>query len=673
MRVARRAADALLRQRGHLLLWAPCAFGGGVAWYFSLLREPSGAYLALLAAGLGLCGLLAWRLPVSAAPLAWAAGLVICGFLWALLRAHIVAAPVPEWRYYGPVEGRIIAVDRSASGAPRLLLDDLDLPRLRRAPPERVRISLHGAQPSLHPGQRVSLTANISPPGAPVEPGAFDFQRHAWFARLGGVGYSRGDVTLLAEAERLWLTRTRFALAQQMQARLPGAAGGVAAAITAGERGLIPPDVTQHLRHSNLSHLLAISGLHMGLLTGVVFTALRSFLSLFSGLALRFDARKIAAAGAIAAGAAYLLLSGYAVATERAFIMVLVFFGAVFLDRRALTLRAVAVAAFLVLLRRPEALIGAGFQMSFAATVALVTVFGQLQGRSGRNPVLGVLLSSFIAGAATAPFAALHFNIMAAYGLLANMLSVPVMGAVVMPSFVMAALLAPLGIEALPLWIAEQGLTWILAVARGVAALPGAVRHVPMAPAAVLPLMTCGALWLVLWRGAARWAGVVPLLLALALWAGARRPDLLIASSGGLVGIMTEQGRALSKPRGDGFAARVWLENDGDAADQAQAAARPAWQAEGRGRRATLGDFDLLLVTGKKSAGAVEGCGGADIFVTNIRDTKARPCRAFDQSRLTQLGAVAIQLAPEGLRITHTRPSLGLRLWNSPDLRARFR
>ena len=171
------------------------------------------------------------------------------------------------------------------------------------------------------------------------------------------------------------LLQARLRLAQAVRARIGGEAGGFAAAVMTGDRSGIAMTTLENLRRSNIAHLLAISGLHMGLLTGFIFMSLRAILSLIPALALRLPTKKIAAVGALAAGAAYLAVAGGNVATERAFIQVAVMFVAVLLDRRAVTLRAVAIAAMIVLARRPETLLGPGFQMSFAATTALVAVF----------------------------------------------------------------------------------------------------------------------------------------------------------------------------------------------------------------------------------------------------------------------------------------------------------
>ncbi|PIE10583.1 MAG: competence protein [Rhodobacterales bacterium] len=661
--------DAGLRQRGHLLLWAPVALGCGIGLYFEAGREPSVAALA----GSALVGLIllpvSRLIPEAARPLLWGLTLIALGFALAGTRARAVAEPVLGFRYYGPVEGRIVRIDKSASDALRLTLDRVVLSMEPARTPARIRIALHGAQEWItpEPGQVVILTAHLGPPGGPVEPGGFDFQRHAWFKQLGAVGYTRTPVLLLDHADPPGVERLRHAISHAVAERIGGAPGAFAAAVTAGDRSALDQADVEALRRSNLAHLLAISGLHMGLMTGVVFFALRAVGAAIAPLALRLPLRKIAAVGAMAAGALYLALSGGAVATERAFIMAMVVLGAVLLDRRALTLRAVAVAALIVLVLRPEALTGPGFQMSFAATTALILIFRALQRhRWARHPVLSVLISSLVAGLATAPFAAAHFNQIAHFGLLANIVSVPVMAMVVMPSAVLAAVLWPFGLAGIGLWAMEWGLRWILWVARTVSDLPGAVSHVPAPSGSVLPLLAFGALWSCLWQGRARIAGAVPVLAAFVIWGQGTRPDLLIAQTGGLVGVMTDQGRSLSRPRGDGFAAQLWLENDGAPVEQETAAERPAWSWDGRIGRATMSGLTVLSVRGKTALGDLVGCGGADILITNSLAGE-RPCLIFDPPRLQETGAVAISVGADGVRIETAKARAGSRLWNTPQ------
>ncbi|SNY55670.1 competence protein ComEC [Pseudooceanicola antarcticus] len=667
--------QALLAQRGHMFPWVPVFLGLGIGWYFTLRQEPGPELrLALPVLTVVLSGL-AWGASRRDRPLLQAgfvALALIAGGMWlAAERAARVSAPVLGYRYYGPVEGRIIGMDRSASDALRLTLDQVRLGRMAPArTPARVRISLHGDGGTVpRPGQRVMTTGHLSPPGGPVEPGGFDFRRHAWFQKLGAVGYTRIPLLGVAPPEpgAARIFRARMALAEAFRQALPGETGAFAAAITAGDRSGMGQETLQALRVANLAHLLAISGLHMGLLTGFVFLSLRRLLAVSERLALHLPLRSIAAAGALVVAVIYLGLSGGSIATERAFVMVAVVLVAAMALRRALTLRAVALAALVVLGLRPEALLSPGFQMSFAATLALVWIFSLMTpkdgqgagwpGRGWRGRVLTLVISSAVAGAATAPVAAAQFNQLAHYGLLANLLSVPVMGTLVMPAALVSVLLMPLGLEALPMTLMGWGLDWILAVARFTAGLEGARGTVPSPPPVALPMLCLGGLFVILWAGRARWLGVAPVALALILWQGTTRPDILIAETGGLVGVMTPEGRALSRERSESFTARVWLENDGDKAQQLEAAGR--WQAGTAIRHAT----------GKRAAGAAGPCEEAEILVLNVEAalaSRATGCEIYDPARLRRTGAVAIYLDKQ-LVVTASETD-GTRYWNSPEL-----
>ncbi len=669
-------------ERGRLLHWAPLFLGTGIGIYFGVAAEPTLPVYAGLAVLIVTCAVIARIWPWGIGPLAIALGLVGLGFCLAGARAHHVAAPVLEFRYYGPVEGRIVKIDRSQSDAVRLTLDQV---RLDDVGPTQhatmVRVSLHGDQRFLTPaiGQRVALTAHLSGPNGPVEPGGFDFQRMAWFRGIGAVGYTRVPALLLAPPEpglALAVGQMRQAIGAWVRGVLPGETGAFAAAITTGDRSAMGSETIEALRASNLAHLLAISGLHMGLLTGFVFQAVRMVLSLWPGLVLRVPIKKLAACVAILSGGFYLALSGGNIATERAFIMVATMFVAILFDRRALSLRAVAMAALIVMTLHPEALVEPGFQMSFAATTALVAVFGWLRDRTRDDrawrapkwarPALAVVISSFVAGMATAPFGAAHFNQISHFGLLANLLSVPVMGALIMPLAVLAALLSPVGLGWVPIKLMGPAIDWIIGVARSVASLDGATGQVPAPPDAVLPLVAVGGIIASLLTTRARWVALAPFALAGLLWSQTVRPPVLISATGGLVGVMTDQGRALSKPRGESFAALSWLENDGDPADQDIAFARAGFTGDKGRLRAEIDGATLIHLTGRGAGGQAPGaCAVAGVVVLSGKLTAPTPpdCVVLDRATLTKAGAVALWPEGGGFRIQTARDAVGNRLW----------
>ena len=674
--------------RAGLFAWVPVCLAAGIALWFVLPVAPGRAawiMLALSAVALLAVGRLAlpwaergrigWALADAMRIGSMALLLVISGLGLIGLRSAMVAAPVMEWRYYGPVEGRLVEIDRSARDRIRLTLDRVVL--RDTAPgrtPTKVRLSLMDQTDPLPPlGQRVMLTGHLGPPPAPASPGSFDFRWLAWFEGLGAVGYTRTPIMTVEPASGgLWaMHQARMAISRAIQDGIGGQEGAVASALMTGDRSGIEEATNEVMRASNLYHIISISGLHMSMLAGFVYTALRMALVLAQGLGapLPQAVHKIAALGALLASAAYLWLSGGGVATERAFIMVAVMLLAIMADRRAISLRTIALAATIILVYSPEAVTHPGFQMSFAATVALILSAGPWSKVSPHlpfwlRPVAMLLVSSLVASVATSPLAAAHFNRMAQYGLLANLLVVPVMGALVMPAGVIGALLAPVGLAGPALWVMGLGTRWMLRVAEWVAGLGGAVVALPLPPAPVIPLMCFGATLAVLcWRqgltarrpslmGGGFLAGMAMLAASTAIWLTASRPLLLIAPEGEAVGLITPLGRAVSKPSGGAFIVSTWLQEDGDTATQEASAARPAWQGDKRDRMAALPQgWDIWHLTGKGAADrAPAACQPRRIVVLSEKLPAPAdwPCIMLDLGRLRATGAVMVEMGDNG-------------------------
>lgn len=640
----------LLAARGQLFVWVPVFIGLGIGIWFILPFEPAfgqyGVVLALFA--LGAAGTI-WGHDL-ARPLFLILCCVTAGGLAAGLRAHLVASPMIEFQYYGPVTGRVVEIDRSQSDAMRITLADVVLDNVYPAP-RFVRVSIQGVAPE--PAQTVMLTARLSAPSSATEPDGFDFRRTAFFRGLGAVGYTRSPVLLWQEApaDVQRIDRLRTYLSQGLMMAIPNDAGAFAAGAMTGDKSGISQDTVQALRDSNLAHLLAISGMNLAFLAGFVFMLIRYGLALVPVIALRVNSKKIAALVALGVALFYLLLSGANVATTRAFLMIAVMLGAILLDRQGLTMRSVAISAVILLLWQPESLLDPGFQLSFAATVVLIggyhVIDRQILAEKLPNwmmPVYAVVLTSVLAGIATAPYAAAHFNRFTDYGLLANLLTAPAMS-LLMAAGAVVAILAPLGLAAPALWVLEQSAAWILFVAHWVAGLDGAVTMIVVPPAIVLPLISVAGIWILVWQGRRRWLSVPFLGLALVIWAFAPRPDLLISNDGRLVGWMGAEGRAMSAPKGAGFSAENWLQDDGDLASQEQAALRSGFSGPKEARVFQVGDVSGVVLTGKGAEIAFDAaCATYDLVIVPAALDPSLlsdgPCTRIDRNILDNSGAM---------------------------------
>lgn len=566
-------------------LWAPVAFGAGAAIYFALGREPPLWPLALAAVAATAVWLAARRLGRGRAmtlPLMLVACLAL-GLAGAKLRTDRVAAPIAPLMA-GPttIEGWVVDVDSPGDRGHRLIVAPVWIRGLpSEATPIRIRATVRGEPPP--PGSPIRLFAILNPPPPPASPGAYDFGRNAWFQRLGGTAFALAETrpARLPPPPRglrvaMAVNGARFALARRIVDRLGERTGGVAAAMTTGHETWIGREDLDAMRDSGLAHILSISGLHMAIVGGFAFFTVRLGVAAWPWLALRVSGKKIAAVAGLMAVWSYLVLSGAPPPAQRAAITASVAFAAILLDRQAITMHALAVAALIVLVLQPDAIVTPGFQMSFAATAALVALAEAWPPRirelsvplpialiqSARHWLVLAVTASLVAGAATGPFAVQHFNRAALYGLLANLATSPIADFVMMPALALGALLEPVGLGGPFLWVAGQGVDLMLAIGHWTAGLPGAVRTIASAPDFVLPITFLGVLFLCLWRGRLRWLGL-PFACAVLIWPRAPTPTVWIGD-GGTNAAFAEAGQAVVlRPGVRQFAVDLWARRRG--------------------------------------------------------------------------------------------------------------
>lgn len=557
------------------LAWlvAPIGAALGVSAYFSLPFEPSGDSLALFAlTGLAMLGLaLAGRFDQRALLVLLCAACAALGLARAGQRTQALSAPVvADSDRARPATGWIERIETSR-GRDRLVMRLSALEGMETPP---VRIRATASRGDFEPGDAISLPVVLRPPPRPAAPGGYDFGFHAHFRQLGGTGYAIGaPEAVVHDGERAAraLARFRWRLSERIRAQMPEASGGVAAALLTGDRSGIPPEIAENLRRAGLGHILAISGLHMALLAGGVFFAVRLALAAWPAYARGRDPRRPAALIALVAATGYLLLTGGAIPTQRAYLMTASALLAWIAGRRALSMHTLAAAMLAVLALQPESLRSPGFQMSFGAAAALVAVYEALRERrdpSGRSgPVSGFLgglsTTSLIAGLATGVFSAFHFNRLAVWGFPANLFAMPVFSLLVMPAGVFALALMPLGIEGPFLWVMGEGLELVFFIAAQAAEAPGAIRGGGGGPGWTLGLYGLGFAAMCAGRGWMRAGGALVALIALAAWSLAPAPDLFIAEDGRAL-VRGEDGgwRRLASGR-TRFSERVFLESQG--------------------------------------------------------------------------------------------------------------
>ncbi|MEL6860480.1 MAG: ComEC/Rec2 family competence protein [Pseudomonadota bacterium] len=526
----------------------------GAVWYFSIPFEPSIAVLVLIwvAAGIGFVWIrrteVAGALALSLLAFAAATGALSGKLATERLNHVAVAAPM------GPVlvEGWITQAEPAARGVRLVIKTHAVDGVLEGQRPKLIRLT-HISSLQTEPGRFVRCWAVLRPPPAPIIAGDYAFDRQAWYAGLGAVGYIQGRCRggALGPPGGIWgqvalkVSEVRRSVARHVHEAAGERAGGFAAALASGDRSFMFPEDQDALRGAGLAHLLAISGLHMGIVGGLVFFGVWRGLALIEPIALRWTVKKPAAAAALVACTAYLVISGASVATQRAFVMAVVLFGAVLVDRVALTQRSLAIAMILIILIAPWSVLTPGFQMSFAATAALIATYEAWQARrkasvgAGRSGVafwvksLGV--TSLVSSLATMPFALFHFNRVAGLGILANLAAMPIISLVTAPLAAMALVAAPIGLDAPVLRLFGLSLEAVLAIAHWTSSLSlGPDLSWPRMPPSALVSLTAALIWLCLRRSGQRQAWRLAGFLALSgvMWALSARDRIHWAPSG---------------------------------------------------------------------------------------------------------------------------------------------
>ncbi len=476
--------------QGNSFLLLPVFLAIGIAVYFALPVEPPYLFSAFFLA-LAVSGCAFWRNKWLVMVL-----LVVAGFVAAQMRTALVDAPMLS-KALGPVdvEASIEGVEYLAAGkGVRFLLSDIEIEDLTpERTPHKIRLTYRGKGGGEYVvGDRIAVLAKLNAPSTPVIPGGFDFQRYLYFKGIGAVGFIYHAPEIITQSEGgSVVERARQIVSQRINRAMENKErAGVAIALLTGYRAGITQSDQEAFRAAGLAHLLAISGLHVGLFSGFVFFVVRLLLALIPSFALHHPIKKYAAVVAFIAAVFYMLLAGATVPTQRAVLMTGVFFLAVILDRSPISLRLVAFAAFVVLAMFPEALMSASFHLSFAAVIGLVVFYGRTRGfwmriyrgSSATQKIalyfFGVCITSAIATICTAPFALYHFHRMAAYGLLANLIAVPLTSIVIMPAALLALLLMPINLERAPLYVMDMGLRGVLDVAHRVEDLPHSVLYV---------------------------------------------------------------------------------------------------------------------------------------------------------------------------------------------------
>ena len=640
---------------------------GGAAGFFMLRADPVwwAGGVAVLGA-VAVCGTV-WRTPGR--------GVGLVGLAMAL---GFASGQVAVWRALpgADLPSRAVvltAVVRGVDVLPdgrRLVLQGAqvgaDAP-LRRV--VRVRMK-RGDGTEVAAGDRVELRSVLRAPAPPAYPGAWDLQRDEYFAGIAGGGTALGPVRVVEHAAPSGVVASvqavRDAVARRAMASIAGPGGTVAATLLTGSAAAIPQVDRAAFRDSGLAHLLAVAGLHIGIVMGLVMGVTRLGLAAWPHAALHWPTKPIAAGAALVAGALYLVLAGGHVPTIRSFAMASLVTLGIVVGRRALSLRGLALAAAVLVLWAPQEVVGVSFQMSFAAVMALISgyealrpVFSRLRG--GWLGVLGhgvaLVMTSLLAGTASAPYGAYHFGHVQLYFIAANAVAVPLTAFWVMPLGMVGLVLMPFGLE----WLAFVPMGWgielILGIARQVASWPAATLPVPPLPGWGLAVFSLGLAWLCLWRTRVRLGGVPVMVIGLASAWLVPLPDLVVSPDAKLIAVR-DGGvfRLQDRPGSARFVRESWVDHWGAGAMPALTEGAPP----GCGVTSCRVGPVLLL----RGTAHVAECAGVALVVSSEPARGVCPAAALlDRFTVWRNGAHAVWVRDGVATVVSDRGERGTRPW----------
>jgi len=642
----------LAAERGRFALFLPVCMGAGIIAYFGRVSEPSLWPAAAIAATT--LGLAALR---PAPPLLRAALLAICFAAGGFASARLATWRAPPWPDLPRGAVVIAGTITSLEALPEGRRVTLGAPSLDGAPPlaRAIRLRLRDTDDILlAPGDAMRVRALIRPPSPPAYPGGWDMQRDAWFAGIAAYGFAIGPAARLQPASGGRWQNLRESVAARIMAALPGPRGAIAATLLTGIGTAIPPDDRAAFQASGLAHLLAVAGLHIGIVMGSLFGLTRAALAASERIALHAPVKRIAAVAALGGGVLYLALTGAHVPILRSFAMACLVTLALLTGRRAVSVRALALAALALMATAPDIILGVSFQMSFAAVLALVAGWEVLAprlalltaGRWWRGPALyvgGLAVTSALAGTASLPYAAYHFGNATLFYVPANMLAVPLTALWVMPWGMAALALMPFGLERLALAPMGAGIAGLRAIAHGVAAWPNALWPVPQMPPAGLLLVSAGLIWLCLWRTRLRLIGLAAMLAGLASPWLAPAPDILVSPDARVIAVHVG---------GQMFVSAA----PGASAFDREAPGR-VWGSQNGGILSCLAGACPLTIRGALALLLIDpaaDCTGATLVLSALPlHGRCRAPVVIDRFSVRAEGATAITLGPAGaLRVT---------------------
>ncbi|MDR1694289.1 MAG: ComEC family competence protein [Lactobacillaceae bacterium] len=578
--------ETFFLERFRWFIWSPVLFAAGIGIYFALPFEIS-KWIVLFLLELLLTLAFVYRANYGRLFVLYNVFIIVLGFAVACLQAYYLSKKIydaPSGMVY--ITARITNLEHNYRGRQRIDVEDVhnfDKEHIKG----RYRLTLMLPNSAIKVGDCIEAVVDISSSDKPAIVGGYQYHRQLFFDGISGVGYIPSRALVLDDCKSPniisdFIGNLRQSISKRIFKVLPSDQASIVTAISTGDRGRIKPEIRENYRDSGLAHFLSISGLHITMITGLMFFFIRLITASIPLIATRVDSKKISAFAALLMSIVYLMVSGADIPAQRAFVMTTIVLLGILLDRTAISMRILAIAAFIVLLVSPQSLIGPSFQMSFSAVVALVAFYERYAGGiskflKGDNYstssymlrflkicwvyIIGIMLTDLVASITTSVFAVYHFNRIAVYTTFGNMLSGPIIGFIIMPFLLLSLILMPIGLDWLPLKITGFGAGLVNDITKDVASLPNASVQVLSFPTWSILLMVLGGLWVCVWQQKWRTWGWVLIFVGFLGIFSVSNPDIIVNDGASVVAVKDNNGNMIILPsKGNNSLKKLWRE-----------------------------------------------------------------------------------------------------------------
>lgn len=649
-------------------VWIPVFIGIGIIIFFSLNTEPD-LYFCI-GSTLVLAALCLFRIKAISILL-----LISLGFTAAAVRTEYIRAPVIKEKMDGIWFEADVAEIIFADSGRKIVLENIYSDYFLKAEtPYKIRISTKQKDLDLEIGDRIVVKAVLMPPPNPAIPNGFDFAQYAYFKQIGAIGYAVGRFKILEYGETTSINKIRNIIAEKIEAHMQQPESSIAIGMLIGDATRIPDDAYEAIRISGIAHIIAISGMHIVIVVVIIFFIARNILVRFNNLALNYNIKKIAAGIAIVGTFLYLLISGSPVSAQRAFIMSTLVLTATCIDRFSNPMRTIAIAAIILLLATPEAILTASLQMSFAACIALIAAFDASQRfllhdqknlsyfKKVYRYFISILFSTLVAGTATAPFVIYHFHQYSTYSILTNLIAIPLADFVIMPLGILSLVLMPLGMEVIALEPMELGIKVMFEYANFISTLPLASIFVPEFTTPGFGMIILGSLILCLSITKLRYLGIPLAVLGFITLLDYQKPDIIVDGNAKIFAVKGEKDEFyLSSKVKARFSGKVWLEAHGDS----EAKSLKDLNAEKCDRDSCLyvkNNYKVLIANNTSNY----NCEGIDLFVNLTQDLNcANAVKSIDRNFLQKHGTTQIYLSGTQPKISSVFATTEKRAWRN--------